>query len=61
MIIRDVLDDDIEVAIKVGFFSFILSLVLKQEKNYVIALGFFWIDWFISAPLHWKIKLMDRS
>lgn len=41
MIIRDVLDDDIEVAIKVGFFSFILSLVLKQEKNYVIALGFF--------------------
>ena len=38
MIIRDVLDDDIEVAIKVGFFSFILSLVLKQEKNYVIAL-----------------------
>ena len=39
MIIRDVLDDDIEVAIKVGFFSFILSLVLKQEKNYVIALG----------------------
>ena len=34
MIIRDILDDDIEVAIKVGFLSsLMLPSLLKQEQN----------------------------
>ena len=42
MIIRDILDDDIEVAIKVGFLSYLmLPSLLKQEQNWNYSQMFF--------------------
>ena len=42
MIIRDILDDDIEVAIKVGFLSYLmLSKLLKHERKLNYSQRFF--------------------